>query len=98
MMRWLRKFHSYRKIYDEMFAAGDIVQIFAPQAGHKKYHLCIAVGVDGGAHRFVYLNSDPTFAQTFVCDCERVPCLPKSKTGKTAVTFAQMARYNNHQL
>jgi hypothetical protein len=81
-----------------MFEIGDIVQIFAPQAGRDKYHLCVSVGKDGAAHQFLYLNSDPTFEQTFVCDCAKIPCLPESKTGKTAISFAMLPRYNDNQL
>jgi len=81
-----------------MFKIGDIVQIYAPQAGHFKYHLCVAVGTDGDAHVFIYLNSNPNFEQTFVCDCSRIPCLPKSDTGKSAFTFALLPRYNDKQL
>lgn len=81
-----------------MFAIGDIVRVFAPQAGHNKYHLCIVVGVDGAASQFAYLNSDPNFEQTYVVDCDRVPCLPKSDTGKTAFSFALLPRYNDRQL
>lgn len=81
-----------------MFAIGDIVRVFAPQAGHDKYHLCILVGVGGAASQFVYLNSSPDFEQTYVVDCDRVPCLPKSDTGKTAFSFALLPRYNDRQL
>jgi hypothetical protein len=81
-----------------MFAIGDIVQIFAPQAGHNKFHLCILVGVDGSASQFVYLNSNPTFDQTCVVDCKRIPCLPASATGKIAFSFAILPRYNDRQL
>lgn len=81
-----------------MFAVGDIVEIFAPQAGHKKYHLCIASGDTQVAHQFLYLNSDPSFDETLVVDCSRVPCIPKSKTGKTVFTFAILPRYSNDQL
>ena len=81
-----------------MFEVGDIVKVFAPQAGHEKYHICIVIGVDGGAFQFLYLNSDPTFEDTFVCDCTKIPCLPVSKSGKTAVSFALLPRYNERQL
>lgn len=81
-----------------MFEIGDIVQIFAPQAGHDKYHLCIAVGREGEAHQFLYLNSNPTFEQTHVCDCDAIPCLPASTSGKTAFSFAHLPRYNDQQL
>jgi hypothetical protein len=80
-----------------MFAVGDVVEIYAPQAGHKKYHVCICVN-DGAAHQFLYLNSDPTFEGTIAVDCARIPCLPVSETGKSVVTFAYLPRYNDRQL
>jgi hypothetical protein len=80
-----------------MFSVGDIIEIFAPQAGKDKYHLCICMN-EGAAHQFVYLNSNPNFEGTISFDCERIPCLPKSKTGKTAFSFAYLPRYNDRQL
>lgn len=80
-----------------MFAVGDVVELFAPQAGHKKYHVCICVN-PGAAHQFLYLNSDPSFAGTIAFDCARIPCIPASKTGKTVFTFAHLPRYNDNQL
>jgi hypothetical protein len=80
-----------------MFSVGDVVEIFAPQAGHKKYHICICVNA-GAAHQFLYLNSDPGFAGTLAFDCEKIPCIPASKTGKTVFTFALLPRYNDRQL
>ena len=81
-----------------MFNLGDIVKIFAPQAGHIKYHVCIFVGGPDAAHRFLYMNSDPTFDETYEVNCDRVPCLPKSDTGKTVFTFAVIPRYTDRQL
>jgi hypothetical protein len=81
-----------------MFAVGDIVRIYAPQVGYYKYHLCIVAGDSSVASRFLYLNSDPTFAGTYVVDCSRVPCLPSSTTGKTAFSFAAIPRYSDKQL
>jgi hypothetical protein len=81
-----------------MFEVGDIVKIFAPQAGHNKYHLCICVGDGQRASKFLYLNSDPRFDHTYTVDCDRVPCLPPSDTGKTVVSFAIIVRYSERQL
>lgn len=81
-----------------MFAVGDIVAIVASTTGYKKYHLCVHVGTDGAAHRFLFLNSDPSFAGTFVVPCARVPCIPPSDTGNTAFSFNMMPRYNDNQL
>lgn len=71
-----------------MFDLGDIVKVYAPQAGHNKYHVCVFVGSDDVAYRFLYLNSDPGFADTYPVECSRVPCIPLSDTGKTVFTFA----------
>ena len=81
-----------------MFAVGDIVRILAPQVGYYKYHLCIATGSSSVASQFLFLNSDPTFAGTYVVDCSRVPCLPVSQTGKTAFSFSAIPRYSDKQL
>lgn len=77
---------------------GDIIRIFAPTAGKKKYHLCVCVGVDGSASQFLFLNSTPGFADEFVVECERVPCLPKSTTGKTVFSLSLIVRYNDQKL
>src|ERR1700733_11521702 len=81
-----------------MFAIGDVVSIYAPQAGHKKYHICVYVGNTDSAYRFLYLNSDPTFADTYCVECNRVPRLPPSDTVKTVFTFAIVPRYTEKQL
>lgn len=80
-----------------MFSVGDVIELFAPQAGRDKYHLCICVN-EGAAHQFVYLNSNPDFEGTISFDCDRIPCLPRSKTGKTAFSFAYMPLYTDRQL
>ncbi len=82
-----------------MFAVGDIVKIFAPVAGHDKYHLCVLVGIDGAAHQFLFLNSEAAgFAGCYEVSCARVPCLPPSDTGKTVFSFTMVPRYTDAQL
>lgn len=81
-----------------MFAVGDIVKIFAPTVGYKKYHLCIMVAVEDGAHRFLFLNSDGNYKDCHSVECSRVPCLPPSDTGVTAFSFSMVPRYTDKQL
>ncbi|WP_419900252.1 hypothetical protein [Roseomonas sp. USHLN139] len=81
-----------------MFDLGDIVRIFAPTAGYKKYHLCIKIADDAGVARFMYLNSDPNFGDTLALPCGRVPCLPVSETGFTAFSFSMLPGYSQRQL
>ncbi len=81
-----------------MFAIGDIVRIFAPGAGYEKYHLCIKLVDDDGAARFMFLNSNPNYNDTYAVTCDRVPCLPPSDTGYTAFSFNMLPIYNERQL
>lgn len=81
-----------------MFSVGDIVKIYAPAAGYPKYHLCIAIGGDEEAFKFLFLNSDPNFRDTYSVNCSRVPCIPISDTGVTAFSFSQIPRYTVRHL
>jgi hypothetical protein len=81
-----------------MLQVGDIVRIYAPTAGKLKYHLCVYVGTDGAASRFLFLNSESYFEGVYEVECTRVPCLPTSDTGKTVFSFNDIPRYNERQL
>ncbi len=81
-----------------MFAVGDVVSIFAPTVGYDKYHLCIKIGEDGGAHQFLFMNSEERFDSEYSVNCRRVPCLPPSRTGKTVFSFTMVPKYNDKQL
>lgn len=81
-----------------MFEIGDIVSIYAPIAGHDKYHLCVRVGADGAASQFMFLNSDPSFAGCHAIACQRISCIPPSETGVTAFSFTIIPRYTDAQL
>src|SRR4051794_23790766 len=81
-----------------MFAVGDIVRIYAPVAGRKKFHLCIETGSDERASKFLYLNSNPTYAGCYSVPCHRVPCIEESDTGMTAFSFSMLPRYSVAQL
>lgn len=81
-----------------MFAVGDIVRIFAPNAGHNKFHLCIEVGSDDTASKFIYLNSKQNYAGSYSVPCERVPCIDPSDTGNTVFSFTMIPRFSAAQL
>ncbi|MCU4182673.1 hypothetical protein [Bosea sp. BH3] len=81
-----------------MVEVGAIYRIYAPSVGYEKYHLCVAIGIDGAAHQFLFLNSDPNFLDTFVVNCTEIPCLPPSETGVTAISFSMVPRFNEKQL
>lgn len=77
---------------------GDVVRIYAPVAGYKKFHFCVCIPGDGAAGRFLYLNSDPNNKDCLVIDCNRIPFLPASETGVTAISFSIAARYTAEKL
>lgn len=81
-----------------IFAIGDILSIFSPLTGYDKYHLCLYVGSDGEAHKFLFLNSDPNYADTFAVACKEIPCLPPSDTGVSVLSFSMIPRYTDKQL
>jgi hypothetical protein len=81
-----------------MCEVGDIVKIFCPIAGYDKYHLCIKAPQENVAAFFLFLNSNPNFDELFVVDCEQLPFLPASATGKTAFSFTMIPKYNRRQL
>ena len=74
------------------------MQIFSPLARYKKYHLCITLDCSSGANRFLFLNSDDAYADTYSVSCDRVPCIPASDTGVTAFSFSMIPRYSDAQL
>jgi hypothetical protein len=77
---------------------GDILSIFCPMTGYDKYHVCVYVGMDGDAHKFLFLNSDPNYSDTLAVPCEEIPCLPVSETGVSVFSFSMLPRYTDHQL
>lgn len=81
-----------------MVGVGEIHRIYVPTLGKKKYHLCVCVGIETSAHKFLFLNSEDYFEGTYVVECTRVPCLPTSNTGKTVFSFNDISRYNDRQL
>ena len=81
-----------------MLAPGDIVRIYAAQAGRKKYHLFVSAGVQGQAHRLLFLNSETKYRDTLAVKCERISFLPQSRTGLTGISCSQIARYTDKNL
>ncbi|NEI75524.1 hypothetical protein [Rhizobium ruizarguesonis] len=77
---------------------GDVVRIFAPVAGKKKYHFCICLPAEGVAGKFLYLNSDPNHKDCLSIDCRRIPFIPESETGFTAISFSLTPRYTAEKL
>ncbi|WP_298822835.1 hypothetical protein [uncultured Roseibium sp.] len=77
---------------------GDIVKMYAPVAGYKKYHFCVCLPEDEVAGRFLFLNSDPSYRDCLSIDCARIPDIPASDTGVTAISFSLLPRYNQAKL
>lgn len=79
-----------------MCEVGEIIQMYCPITGYDKYHLCLQKDSET-SHSFLFLNSDPNFAEVYAVNCDRLPFLPPSKTGKTVFSFSIIYRYNSKQ-
>lgn len=77
---------------------GSVVGIYAALAGYRKYHLCLKLAETDSAACFLFINSDPKYAGSYVVDCERLPFLKPSDTGKSCFSFTMVPRHNQHQL
>lgn len=81
-----------------MFSVGDIVQIYGPTAGHKKYHLCVCEIDGNGVCKFLFINSHDGYEGDFTLSDHEIPCLPKSPTGKSVISCSLMVKYNAAQM
>jgi hypothetical protein len=79
------------------FDLGDIVEIFAPSVGYKKYHLCLGRN-EAEAPCFIFLNSEGGYKSNIEFDCKRFPMIEPSDTGKTVASLSFIIRYNEKQL
>ncbi len=78
---------------------GSVVSIYAVVAGYRKYHLCLTLAVDGGAAaKFLFINSDSRFDDTYAVPNARVNCIPPNDTGESCFSFSMVPRYNAEQL
>lgn len=81
-----------------MFEVGEIVEIFAPTAGKKKYHLCVCSANEHGVQGFLFINSGQGYDADFVLDDAQISCLPLSPTGNSVISCSLIVKYTSHQL
>jgi hypothetical protein len=79
------------------FSCGDIVEIFAPSVGYKKYHLCLGPN-EAGILCFIFLNSEGGYESNISFECSRFPMISPSTTGTTVASLSLIIRYNDKQL
>ncbi|MGN6538928.1 MAG: hypothetical protein ACTHKQ_24775 [Mesorhizobium sp.] len=80
------------------FSPGDIVHFDSAVAGKMKFHLCLCVEFENEVHSFIFLNSEGGFRDQFVTDCDRLPNMPESRTGKTVFDCPTVHRKTTAQL
>lgn len=81
-----------------MFAVGDVIEMFSPQAGKTKYHLCVCEIEEGGVAKFFFLNSGSGYEGDFIVRDTEIPCLPPSPTGESVISCSILLRFNEKQL
>lgn len=81
-----------------MFAVGDVIEMFAPTASKKKYHLCVCEPSEDGVQRFLFINSGSGYEADLVLEDGEIGGLPASPTGNTIISCSLLLRYNVAQL
>jgi hypothetical protein len=81
-----------------LFAIGEIVEIYAPTAGKKKYHLCICGVNDHNVVQFLFINSHDGYEADLILMDGEIKCLPKSPTGMSVISCNIVIRYTTEQL
>lgn len=81
-----------------MFSIGEIVQIYSPIAGKKKYHLCVCCANEHGIEKFLFINSGSGYAADVVVDEKKLTCLPESPTGQSVISCSMIVQYSETQL
>ncbi len=79
------------------FAVGDLIELYSPSIGEKKYHVVLGKGGDA-ATVCLLLTSEDRFAGTVVFRDSAIPSLPRSETGLAVVSLAALLRYTDQQL
>lgn len=78
-----------------MFSVGDVILLHSVRAGKLKYHLCLSL--DG---HYVFLNSlkSKYYPSDFVYNCEELPFLKTTDTGKGTVSCAYIMEVSAEEL
>lgn len=81
-----------------MFDPGDIIEMFAPQVGYPKYHLCVCALNQNKVQRFFYINSGSGYEGDFVYQDSDFQCLPPSPTGQSVVSCSYLLIYSEKEM
>lgn len=81
-----------------MFVPGDVIEMFAPQAGYEKYFLCVCGSNANGVLRFFYINSGDGYEGDFSYNDTELPYLPASPTGKSVISTSYLLIYSEKEL
>jgi hypothetical protein len=77
------------------FALGDIVEIYFPSVGYKKYQLVLGPN-DAGGRTLYFLTLREDLNQILNLICQRFPMIKSSPTGKTVASLPLIIRYNEN--
>lgn len=81
-----------------MFAPGDVIEMFAPQVGTKKYLLCVCAMNDKNVQRFFFINSGSGYEGDFPYPDKDFAYLPASPTGKSVVSCSYLLIHSEKEL
>lgn len=81
-----------------MFAPGEVIEMYAPQVGYRKYLLCACGSNPHAVLRFFYINSGSGYEGDLVYDDHELPYLPKSPTGQSVISMSYLLIYSEKEL
>lgn len=81
-----------------MFAVGDIIEMYSPVAGKKKYQLCVCAANAAGQTKFLFLNSGQGYSGNYAVTDDKIPCLPASPTGFSVFSCSLVLKYTDREL
>lgn len=81
-----------------MYEIGDVVRFHSTIAAKEKFHLCLGRTETEAIFVFLFLNSGFGYKGDCVLEDGEIPGLPKSPTGKSVVSFAQLVRVKEDKL
>lgn len=80
------------------FEVGDIVLFESAVAGKAKFHFCFVFNGENSKYGFMFLNSEGEYEDHFAIDCQRIPEIKESRSGRTVFSCPTVIQKSKPEL
>ncbi|RBO89665.1 hypothetical protein [Pseudochrobactrum asaccharolyticum] len=80
------------------FEVGDIVLFESAVAGKAKFHFCFVFNGGNSKYGFMFLNSEGEYEDHFAIDCQRIPEMKESRSGRTVFSCPTVIQKSKAEL